>query len=79
MIYKSNDKYYIKLSGYLVEVLPFLNDGVLDFKPTENSIEITADVSYKSVNLDTIKEELQSSNSKKVDERTHKYKFNYKD
>lgn len=89
MIYQSKGKYYIKLSGYLIEVIPFLKNGNLDFKTTQNKIEITADLIYKSVNIDDIRNKLKNSEidnsridedidlkSKKLSERTHnKYKF----
>ena len=77
MIYKSNNKYYVKISGYLIEVIPFLNNGELDFKTTENKIEITADVAYRAVDKNIIKNELIELNSKpkKVTDTTHKYKF----
>lgn len=92
MIYKLEGKYYIKLSGYLIEVKPFLKNGMLDFESTQNKIEITQDLVYKSVSIDNIREELKNNKiekqettngfdlkSKKVTERTHdKYKFNYK-
>lgn len=87
MIYKLNDKYYIKLSGYLIEVKPFLKDGNVDFETTQNKIEITSSLLYKSISIDVIREELKNNkieSSKKdekldlkLSERTHnKYKFN---
>ena len=82
MIYKLNNKYYIKLSGYLIEVKPLLKNGNLDFETTQNKIEITSNLLYKSVSIDVIREELQASKKdEKLDlkssERTHnKYKFN---
>ena len=88
MVYKLNDKYYIKVSGYLIEVIPSLNNDELDFKPTQNKIEITSSVSYKSVRLDEVKDELKSGNKKipqldkeeKLSERTHsKFRFNDRD
>lgn len=93
MIYQLKGKYYIKLSGYLIEVIPFLKDGVLDFGTTQNKIEITADVTYKAVNINDLKNELKNGKidklktddefdlkPKKVNERTHnKFKFDYKD
>jgi hypothetical protein len=86
MIYQLNDKYYVKISGYLIETIPSLKDGELDFKPTQNKIEITADVHYKNVSISAIKEKLKNkksdeekvdSKSKKMNDDTHKYKFNY--
>lgn len=88
MIYKLNNKYYIKVSGYLIEVIPVLTDGVLDFKTTQNKIEITQNLLYKSVSNDEIKNELEVKETneefeikpKKVPERTHsKFKFNMRD
>jgi hypothetical protein len=93
MIYQSEGKYYIKLSGYLIEVKPFLKDGVLDFETTQNKIEITANTIYKAVKIDDLRNELKidkinklktddefDSKPKKVNERTHnKFKFDYKD
>lgn len=90
MIYKLEGKYYIKLSGYLIEVKPFLKEGVLDFESTQNKIEITSDLVYKAANIDDIRNELKNnrneesqisepfhSKSNKISERTHnKYKFN---
>ena len=86
MIYTLNDKYYIKVSGYLIEVIPFINNGELDFKTTENKIEINQDLSYKSIKIEEIKKELDNKVSKpqveetglklkKVSERTHKFKY----
>ena len=84
MIYKLNDKYYVKISGYLIEVIPFINNGNLDFKTTQNQIEITQDLLYKSISIDNIKKELVEKVSnevafkpKKLSERTHK--INYED
>ena len=88
MIYKSNDKYYIKVSGYLIEVIPFMNGDDLDFKTTENKIEITPTVLYKSIGNEEIRKELNDKTNKpqveetglklkKVSERAHK--FNYDD
>lgn len=92
MIYKSNDKYYVKVSGYLIEVKPLLKGDELDFETTQNKIEITSSVAYRAVKIDDIKDELKSgkkdipqtgdelnfdSKPKKISERTHnKYKFN---
>ena len=86
MIYKSNDKYYIKVSGYLIEVIPFMNGYDLDFKTTENKIEITPNVLYKAIGNDEIIKEINNKKSKpqveetglklkKVSERTHKFKY----
>lgn len=89
MIYKLEGKYYIKLSGYLIEVEPFLKDGVLDFKSTQNKIEITSDLQYKSISVIDIREELKDNKKEsfirdnkdekfdsRPSERTHsKYKF----
>ena len=82
MIYQSNDKYYVKVSGYLIEVKPFLKDDEIDFETTQNKIEITSNVSYKAIKIDEIKNELKSGKKdipQKI-ERTHsKFKFDYKD
>ena len=92
MLYKSKDKYYVKVSGYLIEVIPSLTNDEIDFKPTENKIEITPDILYKSIGVEEIKKEIldnktnktqvsenNSLKSRKMSERTHKYKFDYED
>ena len=85
MIYKLNDKYYVKISGYLIEVIPFLKNDEVDFKTTQNKIEIKSDLVYKSIKIDDIKNELNKVTfnknielkPKKLSERTHnKFKFN---
>lgn len=83
MIYTLNDKYYLKISGYLVEVIPSIVNGELDFKPTQNKIEITSNLYYQSVNKDEVKTKLEHKvdevKLKKSNERTHKFKFNNMD
>ena len=88
MIYKYNGKYYVKVSGYLIEVKPLLKNNKVDFDTTQNKIEITSGVTYKAVNLDEIKEELKrvsineenDTKPKKLNERTHnKFKFDFKE
>lgn len=88
MIYKLNDKFYVKVSGYLIEVIPLLKNNDLTFDITQNKIEITPDLDYRFVAVDDIKNKLKNntfnvlkksenfgSSLKNLNERTHnKYK-----
>lgn len=57
MLYKINDKFYIKVNGYFVEVVKEVgpnNDIIL--KPTENKIEYSRNIAYEIAKMDDMED-----------------------
>lgn len=67
MLYKYNDKYYIKVEQYYVEVeLVFKNNDV-DLKPTYKKIQIDKNEKLKEFNFLSSKKELVEEHNNKKD------------
>lgn len=67
MLYKIENKYYVKVSNYFVEVELIFKDNDVDLKPTKNKLEINKYIKYTEINfLDEKQNLLKNRNKKQV-------------
>lgn len=67
MLYKINNKYYIKRTSCFVEVEFDVTENDVILKPTNNKISINKEMSYDVVSYDNFKKEKLSEKKHKVD------------
>ena len=75
MLYKINNKFYIKVSGYFVEVVKEVGpDNNIILKPTDNKIEYSRNIAYDVAKIEDMEE------PKKIEAKTTKQsKYNMSD
>lgn len=80
MLYKIDNDFYIKVSGYFVKVELVYTDNDISLKPTDEKIECNKNIAYNEVNFLSIKDELLAKHEKaeKKPEKVEEFKFNKK-
>ncbi len=64
MLYKINEKFYVKCAGYYVEVEPTYNNGNFGLKPTNNKIECNIHIKSTEVSIKDIENSFKSKRNK---------------
>lgn len=62
MIYKIEDKYYVRVGKDFTEVELVFNDNDVDLKPTQNILENNGNIKYEEINFLAEKNKLLEEN-----------------
>lgn len=64
MLYKIDDKIYVKTSGYYIEVEVVYNNGEIGLKPTANKIECNPNIKFEYTNIQEVENSFKSKKNK---------------